>query len=139
MTGRRGPRSRFLTAVLRFHHSGTRELESCDRSRCRTSSISSLRASTSRRVTNDFVIVRACLRLTACSKRKKAYNIGVPIGAGGYGEVKQATALELDNLQVAIKIVPKMHVRDLEEQVERQNSLLLLKHPHVVHLIEWFE
>lgn len=78
-------------------------------------------------------------RLEISSKRKKAYNIGIHIGAGGYGEVKQATALELNGLQVAIKIVPKIHVKDLEEQVDRQNSLSLLKHPHVVHLIEWFE
>ena len=77
--------------------------------------------------------------LSRLSKRKKSYIIGKHIGAGGYGEVKQATALELENLQVAIKIIPKVHVKDLEEQVRRQDSLSLLKHPHVVHVIEWFE
>jgi calcium/calmodulin-dependent protein kinase I len=73
------------------------------------------------------------------SKRKKAYHIGAHLGSGGYGEVKQATALELNNLQVAIKIIPKIHVKDFDEQVRRQDSLAGLKHPHVVHLMEWFE
>lgn len=49
--------------------------------------------------------------------------IGEHIGSGGYGEVKAATRLE-DGAALAVKIVPKVHVTDLEAQVQRMETLL---------------
>lgn len=71
-------------------------------------------------------------------KRKKAYLIGEHIGSGGYGEVKRATRIE-DGEEVAIKIVPKACVTDIDSQIQRQNALLTMGHPHVIKLFEWFE
>jgi len=42
-------------------------------------------------------------------------------------------------VQVAIKIIPKERIRDHEQQVFRQNTLLQLKHPHIIETIEWYE
>lgn len=41
--------------------------------------------------------------------------------------------------QVAIKIIEKERIRDHVQQVFRQNTLMTLKHPHIIELIEWFE
>ncbi|SCV69777.1 BQ2448_1171 [Microbotryum intermedium] len=71
-------------------------------------------------------------------KRKKAYKIGAHLGTGGFGEVKQATELATGR-QVAIKIILKAKIADLKIQVQRQESLKKLDHPHIVKLIEWFE
>lgn len=45
----------------------------------------------------------------------------------------------MDHLEVAVKIVPKIHVKDLDEQVHRMDTLSGLSHPHVVKMFEWFE
>ncbi|ORY87499.1 kinase-like domain-containing protein [Leucosporidium creatinivorum] len=74
----------------------------------------------------------------ASHKRKRQYRIGRHLGAGGFGEVKQATSLETGD-EVAIKIIPKAKISDIPTQVTRQNSLATLVHPHIVHLREWFE
>lgn len=41
--------------------------------------------------------------------------------------------------QVAIKIIDKDRIRDHAQQLYRQNTLMTLKHPHIIELIEWFE
>ncbi|KAM0789391.1 hypothetical protein ACM66B_000220 [Microbotryomycetes sp. NB124-2] len=72
------------------------------------------------------------------SKRKRAYRIHKHIGSGGFGQVHQATSLETDE-EVAIKIILKANITDIPTQINRQNTLATLVHPHIVHLREWFE
>ncbi|GAA5891720.1 hypothetical protein JCM6882_006181 [Rhodosporidiobolus microsporus] len=70
--------------------------------------------------------------------RKKNYAIKETLGVGGFAEVKRAVQLDTGR-EVAIKIVPKSRIRDHAQQIFRQNTLLKLKHPHIVELLEWFE
>ncbi|GAA5890575.1 hypothetical protein JCM8208_004920 [Rhodotorula glutinis] len=70
--------------------------------------------------------------------RKKHYEIKQTLGVGGFAVVKQAKALDTGR-EVAIKIIPKERIRDHEQQVFRQNTLLQLKHPHIIETIEWYE
>ncbi|GAA5970347.1 hypothetical protein JCM21900_001652 [Sporobolomyces salmonicolor] len=74
----------------------------------------------------------------ASHRRKRHYVVKDTIGVGGFGEVKRATALD-SGREVAIKIIPKARIRDHEQQIFRQNTLLTLKHPHIIETIEWFE
>lgn len=41
--------------------------------------------------------------------------------------------------EVAIKIVEKARVPDLEAQLRRHAMLMALNHKHIVRLYEWFE
>ncbi|BGP25373.1 hypothetical protein JCM10295v2_004297 [Rhodotorula toruloides] len=70
--------------------------------------------------------------------RKRHYTIRETLGVGGFAEVKKATALDTGR-EVAIKIIPKTRIRDMTQQIFRQNTLLTLKHPHIIETIEWFE
>ncbi|BGP00247.1 putative Calcium/calmodulin-dependent protein kinase II (putative) [Rhodotorula toruloides] len=70
--------------------------------------------------------------------RKRHYTIRETLGVGGFAEVKRATALDTGR-EVAIKIIPKTRIRDMTQQIFRQNTLLTLKHPHIIETIEWFE
>ncbi|BGP48991.1 hypothetical protein JCM10450v2_004870 [Rhodotorula kratochvilovae] len=70
--------------------------------------------------------------------RKKRYVIKETLGVGGFATVKHATALDTGR-EVAIKIIPKERIRDHEQQIFRQNTLLKLKHPHIIETIEWYE
>ncbi|GAA6017174.1 hypothetical protein JCM8202_005933 [Rhodotorula sphaerocarpa] len=74
----------------------------------------------------------------ATHHRKKHYTIKETLGVGGFATVKQATSKD-DGREVAIKIIEKERIRDHVQQVFRQNTLMTLKHPHIIELIEWFE
>lgn len=70
--------------------------------------------------------------------RKKHYIFKETLGTGGFATVKQATSKD-DGREVAIKIIEKDRIRDHAQQVYRQNTLMTLKHEHIIELIEWFE
>ncbi|GAA6010340.1 hypothetical protein JCM11491_006275 [Sporobolomyces phaffii] len=74
----------------------------------------------------------------ASRSRKRHYQFKDTLGVGGFAEVKRATCID-DGQDVAIKIIPKVKIRDHEQQVFRQNTLLKLKHEHIIELREWFE
>ena len=61
------------------------------------------------------------------------YQIDAPLGAGGMGEVYQATDTRLDRI-VAIKVLPA-HVAadpDLKQRLEREaKTVAALSHPHI--------
>ena len=64
------------------------------------------------------------------------YQIDAPLGAGGMGEVYQATDTRLDRT-VAIKVLPE-HVAsdpDLKQRFEREaRTVAALNHPHICTL-----
>ncbi|TKA50891.1 hypothetical protein B0A53_05762 [Rhodotorula sp. CCFEE 5036] len=70
--------------------------------------------------------------------RKKHYIFKDTLGTGGFATVKQGTSKD-DGREVAIKIIDKDRIRDHAQQVYRQNTLMTLKHEHIIELIEWFE
>ncbi|GAA5828223.1 hypothetical protein JCM5353_003898 [Sporobolomyces roseus] len=74
----------------------------------------------------------------ASHSRKRHYQLHETLGVGGFAEVKRATYVD-DGQDVAIKIIPKQKIRDHDQQVFRQNTLLKLKHEHIIELKEWFE
>ncbi|GAA5854138.1 hypothetical protein JCM8547_008241 [Rhodosporidiobolus lusitaniae] len=74
----------------------------------------------------------------ASHSRKREFRIGELLGVGGFAEVKKAVQLETGR-EVAIKIIPKSRIRDHGQQVFRQNTLLQLKHPHIIETLCWFE
>ncbi|GAA5929405.1 serine/threonine-protein kinase [Sporobolomyces koalae] len=74
----------------------------------------------------------------ASHSRKRHYQFKDTLGVGGFAEVKRATCTDTGE-DVAIKIIPKAKIRDHEQQVFRQNTLLSLKHEHIIELKEWFE
>ncbi|GAA5836600.1 hypothetical protein JCM11251_002673 [Rhodosporidiobolus azoricus] len=74
----------------------------------------------------------------ASHHRKRSYAIKELLGIGGFAEVKRAVQLETGR-EVAIKIIPKVRIRDHAQQIYRSNTLMKLKHPHVIELLEWFE
>ncbi len=66
------------------------------------------------------------------------YQIDAPLGAGGMGEVYQATDTRLDRT-VAIKVLPE-HVAsdpDLKQRFEREaRTVAALNHPHICTLYD---
>ncbi|GJN91210.1 hypothetical protein Rhopal_004228-T1 [Rhodotorula paludigena] len=74
----------------------------------------------------------------ASHHRKRHYSIKETLGVGGFAVVKRATALDTGR-EVAVKIIPKEKIRDHEQQIFRQNTLLRLKHPHIIETVEWYE
>ncbi|GAA5825886.1 hypothetical protein JCM10212_006203 [Sporobolomyces blumeae] len=77
-------------------------------------------------------------RQPASHGRKRHYTFHETLGVGGFAEVKRATCVDTGE-DVAIKIIPKVKIRDHDQQIFRQNTLLTLKHPHIIELVEWFE
>ena len=64
------------------------------------------------------------------------YEVTVPIGAGGMGEVYQATDTNLKR-QVAIKVLPASVAADAERlaRFRREAEVLAsLNHPHIAHI-----
>ncbi|GAA5828665.1 hypothetical protein JCM3766R1_003778 [Sporobolomyces carnicolor] len=74
----------------------------------------------------------------ASHSRKRHYQFKETLGVGGFAEVKRATCID-NGEDVAIKIIHKGKIRDHEQQIFRQNTLLKLKHDHIIELKEWFE
>src|SRR6476660_2086732 len=73
--------------------------------------------------------------LTAGS-RLGTYEITLPLGAGGMGEVYRARDTKLGR-EVAIKVLPKAVALDPERtaRFEREAQVLAaLNHPHIAHL-----
>ncbi|GAA5977936.1 hypothetical protein JCM11641_004338 [Rhodosporidiobolus odoratus] len=70
--------------------------------------------------------------------RKRAYAFKDTLGVGGFAEVKRAIELATGN-EVAIKIIHKSRIKDHKAQIFRQNTLMALKHPHIIETKEWFE
>ncbi|KAK9461827.1 kinase-like domain-containing protein [Lipomyces oligophaga] len=71
--------------------------------------------------------------------RRGNYRFGKVLGAGTYGIVKAATALDSGE-QVAVKVILKKKIKGHESMVEEELNLLQrLSHPHIVGFRDWFE
>ncbi|KAL8403036.1 hypothetical protein RB594_008337 [Gaeumannomyces avenae] len=69
--------------------------------------------------------------------KKSKYRFGRTLGAGTYGIVREADG---PTGKVAIKIILKKNVKGNEKMVDDELDMLqLLKHPHIVRFVDWFE
>lgn len=74
----------------------------------------------------------------ASYSKKKHYKFIKTLGAGTYGVVRSAKHDKWG--QVAVKIIEKRTVKDHEDMVYDEISMLQgLDHPHIIHFKEWFE
>lgn len=72
-------------------------------------------------------------------ERKQYYRLGRMLGAGTFGEVKEATFIP-DGRQVAIKIIKKSSLNGDESMVLKEISIVgHLEHKNIVKLLDWFE
>ncbi|KAI5283447.1 hypothetical protein KEM54_002123 [Ascosphaera aggregata] len=72
--------------------------------------------------------------------RKSHYRLGRTLGAGTYGIVREADALDQPGAKVAIKIILKKNVKGNEQMVyDEMEMLRRLNHPHIVRFYDWFE
>ncbi|KAJ2517306.1 Calmodulin-dependent protein kinase cmk2 [Coemansia sp. RSA 2049] len=72
-------------------------------------------------------------------ERKQYYTFGKVLGAGTFGEVRQAT-FNPDGRQVAVKVIKKSALNEDEAMVIKEiNIVRHLHHPNIVKLLDWFE
>ncbi|EFP76199.1 Serine/threonine-protein kinase 17A [Puccinia graminis f. sp. tritici] len=72
--------------------------------------------------------------------RKSEFKWGAHLGSGTYGEVTQCTWLTKNPPQeVAIKVVAKSSVPNLQQHISLMNRTLKLHHPHIVQMYDWFQ
>ncbi|KAJ2759431.1 Calmodulin-dependent protein kinase cmk2, partial [Coemansia nantahalensis] len=72
-------------------------------------------------------------------ERKQYYTFGKVLGAGTFGEVREAV-FEPTGQHVAIKVIKKSSLNGNEEMVVKEINLVRgLHHPHIVKLLDWFE
>lgn len=72
-------------------------------------------------------------------KQKSEYEFGKTLGAGTFGEVKQAIHIPTKEV-VAIKIILKKGLQGNDQMVKDELAMLqALHHPHIVHFRTWFE
>lgn len=63
--------------------------------------------------------------------------MGRTLGAGTYGIVREA---DCPIGKVAVKIILKKNVKGNEQMVYDELEMLQrMKHPHIVHFVDWFE
>ncbi|KAJ1897803.1 Calmodulin-dependent protein kinase cmk2 [Kickxella alabastrina] len=72
-------------------------------------------------------------------ERKQYYTFGKVLGAGTFGEVREAT-FNPDGRQVAIKVIKKAAMTTDEQMVLKEIDIVRhLNHPNIVKLLDWFE
>ncbi|KAH9458866.1 hypothetical protein MJO29_009950 [Puccinia striiformis f. sp. tritici] len=72
--------------------------------------------------------------------RKSEFKWGAHLGSGTYGEVTQCTWITKNPAQeVAIKVISKTSVPNLQQHISLLNRTLKLQHPHVVQMYDWFQ
>ncbi|KAJ1823233.1 Calmodulin-dependent protein kinase cmk2 [Coemansia sp. RSA 2675] len=72
-------------------------------------------------------------------ERKQYYAFGRVLGAGTFGEVREATFTP-DGRHVAIKVIKKSGLNGDEAMVIKEiNIVRHLNHPNIVKLLDWFE
>ncbi|CAH7669987.1 CAMK/CAMK1 protein kinase [Phakopsora pachyrhizi] len=80
------------------------------------------------------------LRDATVHARKSEFRWGDHIGSGTFGEVTRCTWLTKNPpMEVAVKVVAKSMIPDLDRQLNLLNRILKLRHPHVVQLLDWFQ
>ncbi len=61
------------------------------------------------------------------------------IGSGAFASVKKAIRIK-DGKEVAVKIIPKRHIKDYDTMVQDEINLLKgLNHPNVIGFYDYFE
>lgn len=84
-------------------------------------------------------LVHGGVQQPASHDKKRDYRLSEVLGSGTYGSVKKGIRLR-DNLEVAVKIIPKMNVKGNFDMVYKEMNVLHgLNHPNVVKFYEWFE
>ncbi|KAJ1726158.1 Calmodulin-dependent protein kinase cmk2 [Coemansia biformis] len=72
-------------------------------------------------------------------ERKHYYTFGKVLGAGTFGEVRDAV-FNPDGRHVAIKVIKKSALNGNEEMVHKEIEIVRnLHHPNIVKLLDWFE
>ncbi|KAI8324428.1 Pkinase-domain-containing protein [Martensiomyces pterosporus] len=72
-------------------------------------------------------------------ERKQYYTFGKTLGAGTFGEVKEAV-FNPDGRHVAVKVIKKTALSGDEQMVLKEiNVVRHLHHPNIVQLLDWFE
>ncbi|RKP07631.1 kinase-like domain-containing protein [Thamnocephalis sphaerospora] len=71
--------------------------------------------------------------------KKKLFKFGRTLGAGAYGEVKEATIIATGQ-PVAIKVIRKAVIRGREDLVDTElRTVGNMDHPNIIKLLDWFE
>ncbi|KAJ2809446.1 Calmodulin-dependent protein kinase cmk2 [Coemansia guatemalensis] len=72
-------------------------------------------------------------------ERKHYYTFGRVLGAGTFGEVREAVFTP-DGRRVAVKVIRKTALNGDEQMVLKEIDIVRhLHHPHIVQLLDWFE
>ncbi|KAI9271966.1 kinase-like domain-containing protein [Sporodiniella umbellata] len=72
-------------------------------------------------------------------RKKKLYTFCEVLGNGAFAHVKRAVRIE-DGQEVAIKIIPKRHIKEHHQMVKDEIEVLQgIKHPNVIELYDNFE
>ncbi|KAJ1830864.1 Calmodulin-dependent protein kinase cmk2, partial [Coemansia sp. RSA 2708] len=72
-------------------------------------------------------------------ERKQYYTFGKVLGAGTFGEVREAV-FNPDGRRVAVKVIKKTALSTDEQMVLKEIDIVRhLHHPHIVKLLDWFE
>ncbi|PIA18853.1 serine-threonine protein kinase [Coemansia reversa NRRL 1564] len=72
-------------------------------------------------------------------ERKHYYTFGRVLGAGTFGEVREAV-FNPDGRRVAVKVIKKTALNGDEQMVLKEIDIVRhLHHPHIVQLLDWFE
>ncbi|KAJ2379646.1 Calmodulin-dependent protein kinase cmk2 [Coemansia sp. RSA 2607] len=72
-------------------------------------------------------------------ERKQYYTFGKTLGAGTFGEVREAS-FNPDGRRVAIKVIKKSALSSDEHMVLKEIDIVRhLHHPNIVKLLDWFE
>ncbi|EIE81935.1 hypothetical protein RO3G_06640 [Rhizopus delemar RA 99-880] len=72
-------------------------------------------------------------------EKKKHYTFSEVLGSGAFASVKKAIRNK-DGKEVAVKIIPKRHMKDYDTMVQDEINLLKgLNHPNVIGFYDYFE
>ncbi|KAG0749062.1 hypothetical protein G6F57_005657 [Rhizopus arrhizus] len=72
-------------------------------------------------------------------EKKKHYTFSEVLGSGAFASVKKAIRIK-DGKEVAVKIIPKRHIKDYDTMVQDEINLLKgLNHPNVIGFYDYFE
>lgn len=82
-------------------------------------------------------VLRRQSSATVCAEFN--YRLGKTMGFGAFSKVKSATHV-LTGQKVAIKIINKEKMKDMEDKVRRELKIMqMVTHPHIVRLYEIIE